>query len=283
MIDPGASTARGRSPLDHGTLYVARFDADGNGAWLPLVHGEGPLTVANGWVDQADVLIRTRQAADAMGATRCHRPEWITVNDRTKDVFASFTNGSGNNAPVNSNRDPNPYGHIVRIRETDVDATALTFNWDVYLTAGDPVYDATVPAGQEIFGSPDGLWADSDGRLWIQTDISNSSQNRADRGYDRIGNNQMLVSDPTTGELKRFLTGPRGCEVTGVITTPDQRTMFVNIQHPGESTTYWNNLNGGAPTPANPTTVSTWPYHGGRRPRPATVVIRRIDGGRIGS
>lgn len=275
--------SRGRSPLDHGTLYVARFDADGNGAWLPLVHGEGPLTVANGWVDQADVLIRTRQAADAMGATRCHRPEWITVNDRTKDVFASFTNGSGNNAPVNSNRDPNPYGHIVRIRETDVDATALTFNWDVYLTAGDPVYDATVPAGQEIFGSPDGLWADSDGRLWIQTDISNSSQNRADRGYDRIGNNQMLVSDPTTGELKRFLTGPRGCEVTGVITTPDQRTMFVNIQHPGESTTYWNNLNGGAPTPANPTTVSTWPYHGGRRPRPATVVIRRIDGGRIGS
>ncbi|MBP9053772.1 MAG: DUF839 domain-containing protein, partial [Ilumatobacteraceae bacterium] len=108
-------------------------------------------------------------------------------------------------------------------------------------------------------------------------------QNLASRGYDNIGNNQMLVGDPATGEIRRFLTGPRGCELTGITITPDQRTMFVNIQHPGESTTYWNGLNGGAPTTANPTTVSTWPYHEGRRPRPATVVIRKLDGGKIGS
>ena len=274
--------ARRRSPLDHGTLYVAQFDGAGNGTWLPIVHGSGPLTIANGWLDQADVLIRTRQAADALGATRCHRPEWVAVNERTRDVYVTFTNGSGNGSPVNSNRDPNPYGHIVRLQEADADNTALTFTWDIYVMAGDPAYDATVPATQPAFGSPDGIWVDDDGRVWIQTDISNSSQNLASRKYDNIGNNQMLVGDPNTGELRRFLTGPRGCEITGITITPDQRTMFVNIQHPGESTTYWNGLNGGAPTTANPTTVSTWPYHAGRRPRSATVVIRKEDGGKIG-
>ena len=142
-----------------------------------------------------------------------------------------------------------------------------------------------VPADQPVFGSPDGIWVDPSGIVWVQTDISNSSQNLASRGYDHIGNNAMLAADPGTGEVKRFMTGPRGCEITGVTMTPDQRTMFVNIQHPGESTTYWNNQFG-APTTANPSTVSNWPYGNAikpRRPRPATVVIRRKDGGRIGS
>jgi hypothetical protein len=270
--------ARGKSPLDHGTLYVAQFSADGAGKWLPLVHGVGPLTTENGWLDQADVLIRTRQAADAVGATRLHRPEWVSVHPHTGEVFFTLTNGSGNPAAVNSNRDPNPYGHIVRLKEARNADTA--FHWDVFLLAGDPAYDSAVPADQSIFGSPDGIWVDPDGRIWIQTDISNSSQNLASRGYDNIGNNQMLAADPTSREVRRFLTGPRGCEITGVITTPDQRTMFVNVQHPGESTTFWNEQFG-APSPANPTTVSSWPFGG--RPRSATVVIRKLDGGKIGS
>jgi len=272
--------AKGESPLDHGVLHVARFDGEGGGEWVPLVHGAGPLTPENGWVDQADVLIRTRLAADAVGATRLHRPEWVAVHTRTNDVFVTLTNGSGNKAPVNSDRDPNPYGHVVRITERRRDHAATTFAWDVFVVAGDPQYDPTVPAGQPLFGSPDGIWVDADGRMWIQTDISNGSQNRAAAGYDRIGNNQMLAADPDTGEIRRFLTGPRGCEVTGVITTPDRTAMFVNIQHPGESTRHWNELNG-APSPANPTTVSSWPF--GARPRPATVVIRKLDGGVIGT
>jgi secreted PhoX family phosphatase len=270
--------ARRKSPLDHGTLYVASFSADGSGVWLPLVHGSGPLTAANGWVDQADVLIRTRQAADAVGATRLHRPEWVAVHPKTEDVYVTLTNGTGNSAPVNSGRDPNPYGHIVRFKEARHGDTA--FSWDVFLLAGDPGYDPAVPAEQSLFGSPDGLWVDPDGRVWIQTDISNSSQNLASRGYDRIGNNAMLAADPETKQVRRFLTGPRGCEITGVITTPDQRTMFINVQHPGESTSYWNALNG-APSPANPTAVSSWPFGG--RPRSATVVIRKLDGGKIGT
>jgi secreted PhoX family phosphatase len=274
--------ARGESPLDHGTLYVAQFAADGSGAWLPLVHGVGPLTTQNGWADQADVLIRTRLAADAVGATKLHRPEWVAVHPHTREVFVTLTNGSGNSAPVNSNRSNNPYGHIVRFRETQDD---VAFAWDVFMLAGDPAYDAAVPADQPVFGSPDGLWVDPSGILWIQTDISNSSQNLAARGYDHIGNNAMLAADPQSGEVRRFLTGPRGCEITGVTMTPDQRTLFVNVQHPGESTTYWNNQFG-VPTVNTPSTVSSWPYgtaSNPRRPRPATVVIRRVDGGRIGS
>jgi uncharacterized protein len=272
--------AVGQSPLDHGTLYVARFSEDGAGEWLPLVYGMGPLTLANGWLDQADVLIRTRMAADALGATRLHRPEWVAAHPHTGEVFVTLTNGSGNNAAVNSNRSTNPYGHILRFNESLTDDTA--FSWDIFLLAGDPTYDPKVPANQPVFGSPDGLWVDASGVVWIQTDISNSSQNLASRQYDRIGNNAMLAAVPETGEVKRFMTGPRGCEITGVTMTPDQRTMFINIQHPGESTTFWN-AQFGAPTTANPSTVSSWPFGGGRRPRPATVVVRREDGGRIGS
>jgi secreted PhoX family phosphatase len=274
--------AKGHSPLDHGTLYVAKFAADGSGTWLPLVHGVGPLTTASGWADQADVLIRTRMAADAVGATRLHRPEWVAVHPHSGEVFVTLTNGSGNNSAVNSSRDPNPYGHIVRFREANNDDTA--FAWDIFLLAGDHAYDPKVHPDQPIFGSPDGIWVDDSGIVWIQTDISNGSQNRG--VYSGIGNNAMLAANPATGEVRRFMTGPRGCEITGVTMTPDQRTMFVNIQHPGESTTYWNTLNGGAPSTAIPHRVSTWPFGSAsnpRRPRPATVVIRRMDGGRIGS
>jgi secreted PhoX family phosphatase len=260
-------------------LYVAKFNEDGTGEWLPLVFGEGPLTAANGWADQADVLIRTRQAADAVGATPLDRPEWCTVHPETQDVYLTLTNGS--NGPNGPNpRNPNPYGHILKISHHAGDHTRKTMRWEVFVLAGDPAYDSAVTLDDtNVFGSPDGIWIDPDGRMWIQTDISNSSQNRADRGYDNIGNNQMLAANPKTGEIRRFLVGPRGCEITGVIMTPDQETMFVNVQHPGESTTFW-----GAPTPADPRAVSNWPdFDPDGRPRPATVVIRKIGGGKIGS
>lgn len=282
------AVGRDVSPLDEGTLYVARFDDNGKGTWLPLVHGQGRLTAANGFADQGDVLVRTRQAADAQGATKLHRPEWVSIDERNGDVYVTLTNGSTNaTAAVNSARNPNNYGHIVRFNEKGTLADPTAFEWEVFLFAGDPTYPAQggakVPAGQPLFGSPDGIWVDPDGRVWIQTDISNSAQNLASRGYDRIGNNQMLVADPDTRAVKRFLTGPRGCEITGVITTPDQRTMFINVQHPGETTTFWNTTNG-APSVTNPRSVSNWPdFASAGRPRPATVVIRRRDGGKIGT
>ncbi|RKN03645.1 PhoX family protein [Streptomyces radicis] len=270
--------ALGRSPLDHGTLYVARFEDDGSGSWLPLTHGTGALTTANGWADQADVLLRTREAADAVGATKMDRPEWIAVNPKNQDVYCTLTNGSGWDNAVNP-RKPNPYGHIVRWTETGRDNAALTFEWDIFLLAGDQEYDDRVDLGANIFGSPDGLGFDREGRLWIQTDVSNSVQNSPSAGYDNIGNNQMLAGDPRTGEVRRFLTGPRGAEISGITFTPDHKTMFVNVQHPGESTGAW-----GTPTPENPRAVSNWPdFDPTGRPRSATVVVRRTDGGVIGA
>jgi secreted PhoX family phosphatase len=290
--------ARGMSPLDHGTLYVAKFHDDGSGEWRPLVHGEGPLTPANGFADQADVILKTRTAADLQGATPLDRPEWVTVHPRTGDVFVTLTNGTADIVPPNGGavnaRKPNPYGHIVRIMETRRDHTETSFRWDIFALAGDPLY-ANNPAlagtyggpvspnvdESNMFSSPDGIWIDPTGRMWIQTDISNSAQRRAARGHDRIGNNAMLAADPQTGEIRRFLTGPNGCEITGVITTPDQRTMFVNVQHPGEETAFFG---AGLPNKDNFTAVSSWPEHDPQgRARSATLVIRKIDGGPVGT
>jgi secreted PhoX family phosphatase len=268
-----------RSPLDAGTLYVARFEPNGTGQWLPLVYGVGRLTAVNGWFDQADVLIRTRQAADELYATKLDRPEWTAVHPATQDVYLALTNGSGWGAPTSPNpRGPNPYGHILRIGHAGGDHTSTALTWSLYLLAGDPAIDPTVRLNaSNMFASPDGLWIDRDGRLWIQTDISNGSQNRTN--HINLKNNMMLAADPTNSDIRRFLTGPRGSEITGVITTPDQQTMFINVQHPGETTTAF-----GAPTPDNPRAVSNWPdYDPNGRPRSATVVIRKVGGGRIGT
>ena len=268
-----------KSPLDEGALYVAKFDANGTGRWLPLVHGTAPFTAANGWADQADICLRTRQAADAVGATKMDRPEWVSVHPTTQKVYVTLTNGSGWEAPNSPNpRAPNTYGHILEITPDGSDHTSTTMRWSVYLLAGDPAFDTSVRLNAtNMFGSPDGLFFDRDGRLWIETDISNSSQNRAT--YVNIKNNALLAADPANADIRRFLTAPRGSEVTGITMTPDQQTMFINIQHPGESTTAY-----GAPTAANPRAVSNWPdFDPAGRPRSATVVIRKVGGGKIGA
>ena len=256
----------GRSPLDDGTLYVAKFNDDGTGEWLPLVHGTGPLTAANGFADQADVLVKTRLASDALGATPMDRPEWTTVDQTTGMVYLTLTNNSGR---VEGDGGPNPrakntLGQIVRWQEAGNDHAATRFVWDLFLVAGAGrnAGDGSTVRAEDAFGSPDGLWADPDGRVWIQTDGA--------QPFD--ANDQMLAADPTrldgqgVPEVRRFLTGVVNCEVTGVITTPDQRTMFVNLQHPGE---------GGG---------STWPRLDGLTvPRSATVVVVKDDGGVIGT
>ncbi|MGW1225741.1 PhoX family protein [Streptomyces sp. NPDC002530] len=270
--------ARGRSPLDHGVLHVARFHEDGTGEWLPLVHGRAALTTALGWKDQADVVLRAREAADALGATRMDRPQQIAVSPVDGAVHCALANGSGGHSHAVGPRDANPYGHIVRWQEET--GTGTGFHWDVFLLGGDPALDPEVRAdacGQ--FAAPKGLAFGSAGQLWISTGISADALNRAERGHAALGNNALLAADPRTGRVSRFLTAPRGAEVTGVSSTPDGRTLFVNIQHPGSATAAW-----GAPTAANPAAVSDWPdraCHG--RPRSATIAVRREDGGVIGA
>jgi secreted PhoX family phosphatase len=270
--------------LDHGTLYVAKFNDDGSGGWIPLVHGQGRLTAANGFADQGDVLIRTRAAADAAGATKMDRPEWIAVHPQTMEVYCTLTNNSqrgGKDKAGTDRANPranNVFGQIIRWREAGNDPAGLSFEWDLFAVAGDPQHPEEARRGNikgDAYGSPDGLWFDDSGLLWIQTDVSAGTINK--NHYARLGHNQMLAADIRSGETRRFLTGPAGCEVTGVVMTPDARTMFVNIQHPGEAPKGRND-------PQNPKAHSSWPDGAaGGRPRSATVVIRRNDGGIIGS
>ncbi len=284
--DPYNKTDRAanRDLLDHGTLYVAKFNADGSGEWLALVHGRNGLTAENGFVSQADILIKTRQAADRAGATKMDRPEWTAVNPRDKSVYCTLTNNSARGAKDQLGTDAanpranNTFGHIIRWHERDSDAAALAFKWDIFVLAGDPLLADANKQGNikgDVFGSPDGLWFDPAGRLWIQTDVSTSVLNRGD--YAGVGNNQMLCADPATGRIRRFLTGPKGCEITGITMTPDGASMFINIQHPGETASERSD-------PAQPLAVSSWPDgEAAGRPRSSTIVIRRDDGGIVGT
>ena len=321
---PG-TPASGANLLDSGTLYVAKFDAgtvvgdnQGTGVWIPLVYNQNGLTPANGFANQAEVLIKARQAADRVGATMMDRPEWVAAN-RTKqgEVFLACTNNNrrGSAATASSNnvngsttaasarpaldeanpRAVNDWGHVIRINETSADSAATTFNWDIFVIAGNPSLTGDKVGSSNIdatntFNSPDGIQVDPEGRLWIQTDGSYTNTGN----YVNQGNNQMLVADIATKKITRFLTGPAGCEVTGVCWTPDGKTMFINIQHPGEVGSHPN-----APAAykalttdaaklawvnANPTVFSKWPDGAtGGRPRSATVVIRKNDGGVIGT
>ncbi|MFO0774990.1 MAG: PhoX family phosphatase [Nitrospiraceae bacterium] len=270
--------------LDEGTLYVAKFNADGTGTWLELSHAKNNLVAANGFQSQADICIKTRQAADQAGATKMDRPEWIAVHPTTKDVYVTLTNNSQRGTTgkpgvdAANPRPTNTFGHIVRWMETNSDPAATTFAWNVFLLCGDPANADANKKGNlkgDIFGSPDGLAFDPRGILWIQTDVSTSVLGTGD--YATIGNNQMLACDIASGTTRRFLTGPKGCEITGITFTNDQRNLFINIQHPGETASERSD-------PAQPKAISSWPDgQTGGRPRAATVVIRRNDGGLIGT
>lgn len=264
--------------LDTGTLYVARFNEDGTGDWLPLVYGQNGLDESNGFTDQGDVLINTRSAADIVGATPMDRPEWGAVDPETRAVYFTLTNNSRREEADAANpRASNSFGSIIRWNEADGDQASPRFEWDIFVLAG-PQGDSRDmngnPLGEDsVFACPDGLWIDPDRRLWIQCDISDGSLNRGD--YAPFGNNQMLVANPETGEIRRFLTGPVGCEITGAVMTPDQRTLFVNVQHPGANTSEADFAAGNFD--------SHWPDGGRSLPRSATVAIRRLDGGVIGA
>lgn len=266
----------GLDPLDDGTLYVAKFH-EGHGEWIALTP-EHPLLA--GWTLN-DILINTRSAADRVGATKMDRPEWIDTFPDSLTAIVTLTNnsgrGTGTNPPIDvaNPRPANVYGHIIKWYYQN-DWTEPTFGWDIFALCGDPANPAhgSTIIGDK-YGSPDGIYSAPSGRLWIQTDVSGSTINAG--AYAGFGNNQMLCADVETGETRRFLVGPNVCEITGVFVTPDERTMFVGIQHPGEAPS-------GANDPANPKRYSSWPEgEEGGRPRSACIVITKDDGGVIGS
>lgn len=257
--------------LENGTLSVAKFNDDGTGEWLALT----PETT--GMASQAEISIHTRQAASAVGATTMDRPEWVASNPNAPEVYCCLTNNKNRGVKPNAGgddtaangpnpRDANNYGQIVRWRPDGGDHGAAGFGWDLYVLAGNPTVHQDAYAGSDnltvdnMFNSPDGLKFDSNGLLWIQTDGNYGNEG----DFAGQGNNQMLAGDPVTGEIRRFLVGPNECEVTGLSWSPDRRTMFVGIQHPGEDGN------------------SHWPEGGDSVPRSAIIAVTREDGGLVG-
>ncbi len=241
---------RGLSPLDYGKLYVARFNEDGSGDWLELTIKNSKL--AERFDSQEEVLTYTRIAADILGATPMDRPEWTTVGPKGI-VYCSLTNNSARTTPNVANpQAPNPDGHIIRFKDS-YKHIGRRFKWEIFLFASDTT------GTEDVYSDPDGLCADPDGRLFIQTD-----------GGQKDGlNNQMLVVDIKKKEIKRLFTGVADDEVTGIAMTPDRRTMFINTQHPGNGDPRETNF------PAQTDGVT--------RPRDVTFVITRKNGGIIGS
>ncbi|WP_341214059.1 PhoX family phosphatase [uncultured Limimaricola sp.] len=260
--------------LDRGTLSVARFDADGTVTWLPLIHGEGPLTAENGFADQGDVLIQTRRAADFLEATPMDRPEDVEPNEQTGKIYVMLTNNTrrkpGDENAANP-RAENAFGHIIEITAPEGDFAADTMPWEILVKCGDPSVEAVgatfSPATSEHgwFGMPDNCAVDAAGRLWIATD-GNSAED--------TGRADGLWAMETEGELrgtsKHFFRVPVGAEMCGPWFVNDDQSLFLAVQHPGDGSTF-----------DSPST--RWPdFTDGMPPRPAVVVIQKQDGGRIG-
>ena len=320
--DATRGLAAGDKYLDSGRLYVARFNADGTGTWIELAFGQNGVNATSAvypFANQADVLVNARLAADVAGATKMDRPEWGAVNPANGEVYMTLTNNNAtlrsvaltdpanprsyNDARTNGTAQRgNPNGHILRWRESNDDPAATSFRWDVFLFGARASADAAtvnlsgLTAGND-FSSPDGIWfSQATGLCWIQTDdgaftdatncmMLAAVPGRVGDGASRIVNNTdgtatkavtTYVGAPLGEEkLRRFLVGPADCEITGIAETPDGRAIFVNIQHPGESTP--------ASALGNPSAwLSHWPDGGSARPRSATVVITKNDGGPIG-
>ena len=320
--DAAGGLAAGDKYLDNGKLYVAKFNADGTGNWVELSFGANGITTASAvyaFADQADVLVNTRLAADVVGATKMDRPEWGAVDPVTGAVYMTLTNNNATLRTLASTdaanprhyNDPrtsgtaqrgNPNGHIVRWLEASGNPAATTFNWDIFLFGARASADAANVnvsglTAENDFSSPDGLWfSKATNVCWIETDdgaytdVTNCMLLAALPGAVGDGGVKTITNTDSTGatkqvqtyvgaslgtKLRRFLVGPVQCEITGLAESPDGRALFVNIQHPGEETAAVNIGN-----PALFT--SHWPDGGTSRPRSATIVITRNDGGVIG-
>ena len=271
--DP-AQPAANRELLTEGTLYVARFDADGTVSWLPLRHGYGPLTAANGFHSQADVMIEARSAADLLGATPMDRPEDVEPDPRSGSVWIMLTNNyRRTEAQVDAAnpRAANNWGQIIQLVEPEGDFTALRSRWEFLVRCGDPkqpeVMASWNPATSDNgwFGSPDNCAVDPAGRLWVSTD-GNSSTGAADGLW------ALSTEGTERGTGKAFFRCPVGAELCGPRFTPGGDTLFLAIQHPGD---------GDGATFDAPST--RWPdFEDGKPPRPSIVAIRRKGGGPIG-
>lgn len=257
--------------LDSGTLHVAKLFEDGTGQWLPMIWGQGKLTPANGFNSPADVLIHTRLAADLMGATKMDRPEDIETNPVNGKVYVALTNNTSRKPEEVDGPNPRPnnkFGHILELTALDDDHEADVFAWEIFMLCGDPQSADTYFGGFDkdavcAIGNPDNIAFDSRGNLWISTDGQPGSMANNDGVF------VVPTAGPDRGHLKQFMAAVIGAEVCGPELTPDNRTLFAAIQHPGEGGTF------AAP-------ASHWPDGGSSIPRPSVVAIQESSGKQVG-
>lgn len=277
--------AANASLLDSGTLYVARFEEDGSGTWLPLVFGENGLDETNGFASQADVLIETRRAADLLGATPLDRPEDVTPHEATGRVYVALTNAKEREKTDAVNpRAGNIWGQVLELTPADGDHASETFTWDLIVTCGDPA-DPAVGAKwhEEIdadgwFTCPDNFTTDGKGRLWVTTD-QGSSWKKASGSAD--GLYALTTAGEKRGVARRIFRAPVGAEVCGPCFTPDGKTLFLAVQHPGADGTKDYEGFERASTFHDPAT--RWPdFAPDMPPRPSVLVITAKNGGPVG-
>jgi len=273
--------------LSEGTLSVARFNEDGSVQWLPLVFGEGPLTAEKGFVSQAQVLIDTRLAADALKATRMDRPEDVQPAPGTGKIYIMLTNNERRRPEDVDKANPRPqneFGHIIEMTAPDGDHAAATFTWDMLIKCGDPrvaevgaMWNPATSA-DGWFACPDNCTIDALGRLWVATDQGNSwtKTGRADGIF------AVSTEGQSRGTSKLFFRVPVGAEMCGPCLTPDGETFFVAVQHPAtDGVKNWKPF-GRESTFEDPAT--RWPdFKPDMPPRPSVVAIRRKGGGKIAS
>ena len=270
--------------LSDGTLYVARFDADGTVNWLPLIHGEGPLTAENGFADQGDVLIDTRIAADLLSATPMDRPEDAQPRGDGTAYIMLTNNTKRKKDQVNAAnpRAENSFGHIIEIKEDGANHAATAGTWSILVKCGDPgvteVGAQWNPDTSENgwFGSPDNCAIDADGRLWVATDQGGN--------WNKTGKSDGLYAVETEGDgrgsSRLFFRCPVGSEMCGPYFTADGETLFVAVQHPGTDGT--KNLVGFERESTFEDPATRWPdFDPKMPPRPSVVVITKQGGGKI--
>lgn len=282
-VDP-ANRAANMDLLDKGVLYVAKYNANGTGEWMPLVHGQGPLTAANGFNSQADVVIEARRAGDLLGATKMDRPEGIDVSPVNGKAYLMLTNNTSRKPGQEDAANPRPvnaFGHIIEMIPNDGDHAATSFRWEVLVRCGDPsvaAVGATFNAATTKngwFGMPDMVVMDNRGRLWVGTDgMHDNNTGRTDGLY------AIDTEGAARGTSKLFFRCPAGAELCGPEVTPDDETMFVAVQHPGDDGARWKAF-GRPSTFDDPST--RWPdFKPGMPPRPSIVAITKRGGGKIG-
>ncbi len=305
-----------RDLLDDGQLYVAQFAEDGGGRWLPLtVRDANAAARQEGYAapfrDEADLMMRAREAARLLGATPMDRPEdvealldanWVGLGP----VLVVCTNNreQGFEHPGNPRREStmpgraqaNAPGHIIRIDEANGDCGATRFTWDVFVLGGDPgaselttaprgggapVHVSTKRNGADTvsgdrFACPDNICVDSRYNVWIATDGS-------DAVFADCNDSVLVTPAGVSGAkpVKRFLVGPLGGEICGPTMAPDERAFFASIQHPGETNAAGADI-GTLRWQYGQRPPSNFPDGGDAWPRAAVIIVTKDDGGRIG-